>query len=300
MEETKKKGQNGSNSAVLVILVVVLAAAATYFFIDSTRKNKNIEEMTELFELEKEEMENEYSGFAVQYDELQVHLSNDSLIHQLEKEKMRTQQLLEQLRQTQASNAAEIRRLKKELETVRAVMRSYVAQIDSLDRVNKQLVKENTQVRQKYTEAAKQVDRLTIEKQQAEEIIALASQLDVSSFAFTARNKRGKDETKVKNATKFVLDFTIAKNITAETGEKTVYARILCPNGDPLVKDPADTFRYQNVTIEYSAKKYIEYTGEQQDVTMYWDVEEYLEAGIYTAFIFVDGVMIGEQNLILK
>lgn len=300
MAETKKKGQNGGISAVLVILVLVLGAAAIYFFIDSSRKDKNIEEMTELFELEKEEMENEYSSFAVQYDELQVHLSNDSLIHQLEKEKMRTQQLLEQLRQTQASNAAEIRRLKKELETVRNVMRSYVVQIDSLDRVNKQLEQENTQVRQKYTEASQQVDRLTIEKQQAEEKIALASQLDVSSFRFTARNKRGKDETKVKNVIKFVLDFTIAKNITTETGEKTAYARILCPNGDPLVKDPSDTFKYQNVTIEYSAKKYIEYTGEQQDVIMYWDIEEYLEAGTYTAFIFVDGVMIGEQNLTLK
>ncbi|MCQ2083867.1 MAG: hypothetical protein MJY58_05185 [Bacteroidaceae bacterium] len=300
MAETKKKGQNGGISAVLVILVLVLGAAAIYFFIDSSRKDKNIEEMTELFELEKEEMENEYSSFAVQYDELQVHLSNDSLIHQLEKEKMRTQQLLEQLRQTQASNAAEIRRLKKELETVRNVMRSYVVQIDSLDRVNKQLEQENTQVRQKYTEASQQVDRLTIEKQQAEEKIALASQLDVSSFRFTTRNKRGKDETKVKNVIKFVLDFTIAKNITTETGEKTAYARILCPNGDPLVKDPSDTFKYQNVTIEYSAKKYIEYTGEQQDVIMYWDIEEYLEAGTYTAFIFVDGVMIGEQNLTLK
>ncbi len=299
MEETKKNEQKGGNFTLLVILVIVLAAAI-YFFIDSSKKSKNIEEMTELFELEKEEMENEYSSFAVQYDELQVHLSNDSLIHQLEKEKMRTQQLLEQLRQTQASNAAEIRRLKKELETIRAVMRSYVAQIDSLDRVNKQLVKENNQVRQKYNEATQQVDKLTIEKQQAEEIIALASQLDISAFTFTARNKRGKTETKVKNATKFVLDFTIAKNITASTGEKTLYARILCPNGDPLVKETSDTFKYQNVTIEYSAKKYIEYTGEQQDVTMYWDVEEYLEAGIYTAFIFVDGVMIGEQNLILK
>ena len=298
--EATGNNRRGAGPSIIFIVALVMSAAAVYFFVDSSRKARSIEEMTELFELEKEEMENEYSSFAVQYDELQVHLSNDSLIHQLEKEKMRTQQLLEQLRQTQASNAAEIRRLKKELETVRTVMRSYVAQIDSLDRINKRLEKENTQVRQKYAEAAQQVDRLTVEKQQAEEKIALASQLDVSSFAFTARNKRGKDETKVKNATKFVLDFTIAKNITTDTGEKTVYARILRPNGDPLTKDPADTFKYQNVTIGYSAKKYIEYTGEQQNVTMYWDVEEYLEAGIYTAFIFVDGVMIGEQNLTLK
>lgn len=84
--------------------------------------------MTKLFEMEKEEMENEYSGFAVQYDELQVHISNDSLIRQLEKEKIRTQQLLEELRQTKATNASEIRRLKKELATVRAVLRTYIVQ----------------------------------------------------------------------------------------------------------------------------------------------------------------------------
>ena len=59
-------------------------------------------------------------------------------------------------------------------------------------------------------------------------------------------------------------------------------------------------FQYENVALEYSAKKYIEYTGEQQEVTMYWDVEEYLSAGTYTAYLFVDGVMIGEQSVTLN
>ena len=33
---------------------------------------------------------------------------------------------------------------------------------------------------------------------------------------------------------------------------------------------------------------------------MYWDVEEYLSAGTYTAYLFVDGVMIGEQSVTLN
>ena len=302
MEETKKPSKTGI--IILTVLLALLAAAGIYFsvrqFYQLRDRDQEIEEMTQLFELEKEEMENEYSGFAVQYDEMQVHLSNDSLRHQLEKEKLRTQQLLEELRQTKATNAAEITRLKKELATVREVMRSYVLQIDSLDQINKQLAQENTRVRQQYQEQVKVVDKLTVEKQQAEEKVALASQLDAAAISISTRNKRGKEESKVKNVTQFVVNFTIVKNITVKTGEKIVYLRITKPDGSPLQKSSTDTFRYENVDLEFSAKKYIEYTGEQQEVTMYWDVEEYLSAGTYNAYLFVDGVMIGEQTCNLK
>ena len=298
MEEKKKSGKTGLVIAILAI--VLLAGAVVYLFKDGQDKNREIEEMTQLFEIEKEEMENEYSGFAMQYDEMKVHISNDSLIRQLDKEKQRTQQLLEELRQTKATNAAEITRLKKELATVREVMRTYIAQIDSLDRINKQLARENTRVRQQYQEQTKVVEQLTVDKEKAEEKVALASQLDAAAITVTPRNKRGKEEKKVKNVTQFMVNFTIVKNITVKTGEKIVYLRITKPDGEPLVKDAGNTFQYENVNLEYSAKKYIEYTGEQQEVTMYWDVEEYLSAGTYNAYLFVDGVMIGEQSVTLN
>ena len=296
--EENKSGKTGL--VIAIIAVALLAATVVYLFLSVQDKGRKIEEMSQLFEIEKEEMENEYSGFAVQYDEMKMHISNDSLIRQLDKEKQRTQQLLEELRQTKATNAAEIKRLKKELATVREVMRTYVVQIDSLDRINKQLAKENTRVRQQYQAQTKVVEQLTVDKQKAEEKVALASQLDAAAITITPRNKRGKEEKKVKNVTQFMVNFTIVKNITVQTGEKTVYLRITKPDGEVLVKDAANTFRYENVSLEYSAKKYIEYTGEQQEVTMYWDVEEYLSAGTYTAYLFVDGVMIGEQSVTLN
>lgn len=298
MENEKKSGK--SEIVIAIVTIVLLIGAVVYLFISMVGKDREIEEMTQLFEIEKEEMENEYSGFAVQYDEMKVHISNDSLIRQLDREKQRTQQLLEELRQTKATNAAKITELKKELTTVRAVMRTYVRQIDSLDQVNKQLAKENTRVRQQYQEQTKVVEQLTVDKQKAEEKVALASQLDAAAITVTPNNKRGKEDHKVKNVTQFVVNFTIVKNITVKTGEKTVYLRITKPDGEPLVKDASNKFRYENVSLEYSAKKYIEYTGEQQEVTMYWDVEEYLSAGTYTAYLFVDGVMIGEQSVTLN
>ena len=51
---------------------------------------------------------------------------------------------------------------------------------------------------------------------------------------------------------------------------------------------------------DHAIKKYIEYTGEEQTVTVYWDVEEYLAAGTYNVYIFADGVMIGSNSFNLK
>lgn len=283
-----------------IIIGLLLIGALVFLGIRLSQANKANEEMVQLFELEKQEMENEYSTFATQYDEMQILLTNDSLVAQLEREKLRTQQLLEELRATKASNAAEITRLKKELKTVRAVMRSYVMQIDSLNQANEKLSKENKRVRTQYVEATKKVEVLQEEAKNLSDKVTLASQLDATGIAIHPRNKRGKETNSVKNIVKFAIDFTIVKNITAPTGERTIYVRITKPDGSVLTKNSGSTFAYENTKLEYSIKKLIEYTGEEQSVTVYWDVEEFLNPGEYTVYLFSDGVMIGERSFTLE
>ena len=291
------------NKKTLIIIIAaatVLVGAIAFLGISLGKANKANEEMVQLFELEKEEMENEYSTFATQYDEMQILISNDSLVAQLEREKLRTQQLLEELRATKASNAAEIARLKKELKTVRAVMRSYVVQIDSLNQANEKLTKENKRVRTQYAEATKKVETLQEEAKTLSDKVTLAAQLDATNIRIEPRNKRGKETNSVKSVIKFAIDFTIVKNITAPTGERTIYVRIAKPDGTVLTKNANHTFAYENTKLEYSIKKVIEYTGEEQSVTVYWDVEEFLSPGEYTVYLFSDGVMIGERNFVME
>ena len=281
-----------------VVAAVVVAAVIVLLSLKLHQAHQENEEMTQLFEIEKEEMENEYSTFATQYDEMQVMISNDSLQVQLEREKEKTQRLLEELRNTKATDAAEITRLKKELATVRKVMRSYIVQIDSLNQANEKLHNENRQVKRQYAAATQQISTLQEEAKNLSDKVTLASQLDATGFSVSAKSKRGKVTTHVKDVTQIALSFTIVKNITAQTGEKTLYVRILKPDGEALTKD-GKTFPYQNRKLEYSIRKIIEYTGEEQAVTVYWDVEEFLPAGTFTAYVFADGVMIGEKSFTL-
>ncbi len=288
--------ENNKIKYILYIATGLLLVAAIAFGIMWINSTKQIEEMEELFTIEKEELESEYSTFATQYDELKIRISNDSLRMKLDQEKLRTQQLLEELKQTKADDAAEITRLKKELKTVRAVMRSYVMQIDSLNRINDKLTKENKRVKAKMKEANETITTLSEEKEALSEKVELASQLDVLGLKMFPAKKNGKEIGKIKKAKKLVISFTISKNITAPTGDKTIYAHIIAPDGNVLTKESSNLFSYENKEINYSIKKYIEYTGEEQEVTMYWDIEEYLQPGRYRLHIFADGNMIGYND----
>lgn len=288
--------ENNKIKYILYIATGLLLVAAIAFGVMWINSTKQIEEMEELFAIEKEELESEYSTFATQYDELKIRISNDSLRMKLDQEKLRTQQLLEELKQTKADDAAEITRLKKELKTVRAVMRSYVMQIDSLNRINDKLTKENKRVKAKMKEANETITTLSEEKEALSEKVELASQLDVLGLKMFPAKKNGKEIGKIKKAKKLVISFTISKNITAPTGDKTIYAHIITPDGNVLTKESSNLFSYENKEINYSIKKYIEYTGEEQEVTMYWDIEEYLQPGRYRLHIFADGNMIGYND----
>jgi len=198
------------------------------------------------------------------------------------------------------TDAAEIMRLKKELRTVRAVLRSYIIQIDSLNRANIALTTENKEVKQQYNAATQKISTLSEEKKSLNAKVTLAAQLDVTNIGVSPKNKRGKTKFNAKDITKIAINFTIVKNITANTGERTVYIRITKPDNDVLTKNANVTFPYENEQLSYSIKKYVEYTGEELPVTVYWDVEEFLQAGTYHVYIFSDGNMIGSSSFTLK
>ena len=273
-------------------LLVVLLVGVTVLLLSEKQTNK---ELVQEFQLEKEDLENEYTRFAQQYDELKLTVSNDSLSVLLEQEQLKTQRLLEELRTVKSSNAAEIRRLKKELATLRKVMIGYINQIDSLNRLTAHQKEVIAQVTQKYNDASRQISNLAEEKKNLNKKVTLAAQLDATNINIQAVNKRDKTAKKVK----FKIGFTIVKNITAETGERIIYVRITKPDNDVLIKNPANTFPYENRELGYSIKKYIEYNGEEQNITVYWNVEEYLYAGTYRVDLFADGTLIGSQSFTL-
>jgi cell division protein FtsL len=282
----------------LLILIVALACGVFFLAKNLTDQKKENQEMQELAALDKQEMENEYRQFADQYTEMRSQITNDSLIAQLTQEQLKTQRLLKELQGVKASDAREITRLKKELATCRAVIRSYVLEIDSLNRLNQNLIAENTQVKAQYAEANRQIEGLNTEKASLSEKVAIAAQLDAIGINMTLLDKKGKATKKISKCKKLMVNFSLAKNVTAASGNKTVYIRITSPSGTLL--GGAGSFSYENKTLTCTAKKNVEYGGKETPITLYWEVSQALETGTYGVSIFADGNMIGSGRFSFK
>ena len=275
----------------LLVVVAVLIAGMAYLIYSLNESNEQNKQMLELVEMDKRELENEYEDFARQYNEMKTQVNNDSLMAQLEQEQQRTQELLEELQRTKANDAAEITRLKKELAQMRVVLKSFVAEIDSLNRLNTQLMGENEDLRQQQAQQRQQINTLSEEKESLTDKVAIASQLDATAIRVSALNKRGREAKKIADVKKFQISFVISRNVTAAAGNRTIYVRILKPTNEVLTG--GGTFAFENRNLEYSIRKDIEYTGEETPVTVYWDVNEMLLAGQYRVQIFADGKNIG-------
>ena len=284
--------------AVFVIICLLLVGGLCYMGFNLRQQRKANADMQQLAELDKQEMENEYQQFSDQYSEMKTHVTNDSLISQLTAEQEKTERLLAELKRTKSSDAREIARLKRELATVRAVLRSYVIQIDSLNQANGRLTAENTRVKGQYEEATRQIEGLNTEKASLSEQVAIASQLDANGIQMHLLNKNNKAKDKISKARTIQVNFNIAKNVTAKTGMKTVYVRIMSPAGNII--GGGVSFPYENKTLAGTMKKTVEYNGGETAVSLYVPVSQTLSAGTYQVSVFAEGNMIGSKNFMFR
>ena len=280
------------------IVGILLIGGIVYLVNDLQKQKQENKAMQELAELDKKEMENEYMQFANQYSEMKNQITNDSLIAQLTAEQEKTQRLLDELKNVKSSDAREIARLKKELATMRAVLRSYVIEIDSLNRLNQNLKDENTRVKGQYSEAIRQIEGLGSEKESLSEKVAIAAQLDATGINMTLLNKRDKSTSSIKKRKKIEESFPVAKNVTAKSGMKTFYVRVTTPTGALLGN--GGTFQYENRTLQCTMKKSVEYGGQEITLNTFWDVSQTLVGGTYQISIFADGNMIGSKSMTFK
>lgn len=293
--ENKKKLITG---IVAGIIGLALVGTIAWLYVNLDNQKQENKAMQELADLDKKEMESEYQQFAQQYSEMKTQITNDSIVAQLTAEQEKTEKLLKELKETKSNDAREIARLKKELATVRAVLRSYVLEIDSLNRLNHNLTAENSRIKGQYNEATRQIEGLNTERASLSQKVAIAAQLDATGISMQLKNKKGKATDKTAKAKTVQVNFTVVKNVTAQNGQKTFYVRITTPSGTTL--SGGGSFNYQNRTLEASMKKTVEYDGEEKAINTYWNVSQSLLEGTYQVSIFADGNMIGSRSFTFK
>lgn len=296
MESEKKKNTHKLLIAIIVTLLL-LVGASIYLIFQYRSEN---EDLTQEFLISKQQLEDEYENLDMQYEGIKINIKNDSLLDKLTAEQLKVQSLLDELRTVKDNSTHEINRLNKELFSLRKVMRTYIIQIDSLNTANQSLQKEKEEIASKYEATRKNLQTVSKQKENLTQIVTQAAKLDAVAVKMEGINSKGKVQKRIKRMDILAINFTLSKNITTDPGMKTIYVRILKPDGDVLVKSKSNLFPFENKEINYSEKREIEYTGEEQNVDIYWNIEEFLPAGIYKVDIFADGNRIGGTKTELK
>ena len=278
---------------VAAVIIAILGIAVIYFVRKANQKDAEMAEVVEQMNFEKQQVEKEYSNLNQEFAGYTSNIKNDSLVKLLDNQKAKVQQLLDELRVTKSTNARRITQLKQELATVRQVMIQYVNQIDSLNTANKVLKTENFEVHKQYQAASETVQQLSKEKESLNQVVTRASIMEITNFSMTPLNSKGKKTGWFSQTANLQFNYTIAKNVTAQPGDKTVYLRITLPNEDVLTKGPNNVFPFENKNIAYSATKNFEFTGDAKNDVIFWKVGEILPKGNYRAEFFVDGNRVG-------
>lgn len=297
MSNEPKEKNNIKILVGIIIALVVAMAIIGYLLFDKSSENADLNQE---IVLSKQQLEDEYENLTMQYEGFKMNIKNDSLLDRLTSEQTKVQNLLDELKTVKATNKQEIARLNNELSSLRKILRSYIVQIDSLNRANERLKQENKEISNKYQAAQQNLQQVSKQRESLNQKVTLASKLDAVAIHVQGTNSKGKVQKKINKIEQLVINFSIAKNITAEPGERTVYVRIMKPDDDVLTKSRSNTFPFESGEINYSIKRIIEYGGEEVPVTLYWNVEEYLMPGNYRVDIFADGNRIGSKAFSLE
>ncbi len=289
---------------ILIALLVVAVLAIIFLTVSHTRETAKQQEQIEQLQLANEQIQlaNEYDALNnefAQYENQTSLLANDSIVQKYSAARAQVEKLLQELKNEKNKSAAQISKLKGEIETLKGILRNYVEQINTLNLENQELRNENQEVKAKNQQLSQSIQTVQANNKVLNERMTLAEKLNVTGVTLTPLNKKGKKEKNVTKARQMMVTFTIPQNNSTPVGEKTIWLRITNPEGDLL--PGGGSFEFEGATLPATARKSIEYAGEEiGGVTIYWDVNTTLTPGDYTVELFCDNYRLASRKFTLK
>ncbi len=286
--EEAKKSIRGYR-VVIVLLAVILAGISALYF----NLNRQQQLDYELLKVDRDSIQSNLSSLISEYDSLKF--ANDTIAAKL----VEANRMMEQLKKERRWNYAKIKEYEREVGTLRSVMRNYLKQIDSLNSLNKKLVAENVSYRKKISTANLRAD---VAEEKASELANKVRQgavLRARDINMVALNSRDKEVSRIKSAVTLRVDFAISANELATPGNRKVYICIKSPDGYLLTSESMPTFKYQGLSVGYSAAREVDYRNEDVDVSIYYRGSGFTE-GPYQIEVYTDGNLIGSGSVSMR
>ncbi len=279
---------------VLLIIVLILAAIAGVLYSKLSDTKVESVQVQQILENQKTSLESELTELQQQFGALQT--NNDTLKVQV----IEKQERIEKLLRINASNVQKIQLYQKELGTLREVLKSYIAQVDSLNTRNIALTAENRNVRNQLQEVTSKNQELEQKQENLSSMVEKASVIGVADVTATGLNNRGRETDRLRNIAQIRVCCTVRANAVVNAGERSVFLRILNPSGNLLRNPDGATFAFGENRIGCSAFRVIDYDNRDIPICIFWDNDASLMAGTYRVELYIDGNLAGNTSLLIR
>jgi hypothetical protein len=195
----------------------------------------------------------------------------------------------------------DIKKLRDETATLRRIMKGYIQDIDSLQRMNDRLIVEKQNESDRANRAETQSKQLANELSTTQDVVTKGSVLSAAGFSnkgIKEKTRGGeKDVERASQASQIKSCFTIRQNNIVKSGTKKIYMRVESPSGQLIGNAGSANLDGQNTA--YSAMREIDYQNQDTDVCMYC-IASGLTKGTYKISIFEGGKKIGQSDLVFS
>jgi predicted nucleic acid-binding Zn-ribbon protein len=294
-----KKNRSSTGLLLLVVLLLISNVVMLWMLMGRNKEVEQTKEQVVAITSEKDNVTVMLENMLASYDTLKT--DNEQLTVEMEAQRERVEGLLGQVKR----GNYDLAKVKKEAETLRKIMKGYVATIDSLNQANQALTAQNVGLTQELGEVKGQKDALSTEKAALEGKIAKGAILHTTAMnagALFMRNNGKQVETdRAKKAEMVKCCFTLGQNTVTDGGDKTLYMRVISPDGSVLpASEPNNRFRFNGVEGEFSAKREVNYQNQPVDVCVFWNGTGEMRTGQYIVEIYESGAQVSKASFDLK
>ena len=276
---------------IMIAVAIVLAGALAYIW---WQKATLVNELT----VEKEELtaqmidlQNDYAMLSSDYD---------TINSQLDSSREEVSQLIERIKQTEATNRSKMRQYEKELGTLRTIMKSYIVQIDSLNTLNQKLKADAAAARREAAESRKREEALNKTVESLSGQVAAGSVIKARGIRLEAYNASDKVTDRSSRVVRLMTSLSLVENDLAPKGPVRVYIRVKDPEGILLTNSTQRTFEVNGEPMICSASREVDYQGKEVDLSIYLnEIPEYTK-GIYTVEAYTEQTLLGSAEMMLR
>jgi hypothetical protein len=306
MDSAKQKN-NRVLYGIIGLLSLVVIFLGYKLMQEKSQVDVFVEETIPELEFERNNLEMELEDMFEQYDTLTV--ENEELNADLIAQKEEVSKLMDQVAKLDKNSKAykwEIGKLKKEAGTLREIMKGYLHEIDSLNQANAELTAKADNLTQNLTKVTGEKQTLESQVEKQDDIIKTGSILqamNVNAMAIRVKASGNQVETSRASRTEMIKSCcTLGENRITQSGTKTIYIRVISPEGAVLANttQPNATFKYDGISGKYSVKRDIQYDNSLQDLCVFYTVADDLATGQYIVEMYESGTLIGKTNFDLR